>query len=187
MSNNQKRSQPAIVAECLLQTNQAQRMSIWMDFRLKNMLFMLEVVYKENETLQNMAESAVQKIIQLLEQLDADLKNAIEELPTLCNDSTSVEYSYPKTVEISCTTPHAQIYINLLKDFDLLVQRCDQLWLTGQWEREESREPVRVWTRAISKGLSDCVDHFLPLRRKYIQYQKSVHQTDEASESTDPS
>ena len=162
-------------------------MSLWMDYRLKNMLFMLEVVYRENETLQNTAEDAVQKITQLLEQLDSDLKNAIEELPALCDSNISVEYSYPKNIEISCTTPHAKIYINLLKDFDLLVQQCDLLWLTGQWERDESREPVRLWTRVISKGLYKCGGYFLPLRRKYIQYHKSLLQTDETPESTDQS
>ena len=162
-------------------------MSLWMDYRLKNMLFMLEVVYRENEALQNIAEDALQKITRLLEQLDSDLKNAIEALPALSDSSISVEYSYPKNIEISCTTPHARIYINLLKDFDLLVQQCDLLWLTGQLGRDESREPVRLWTRVLSKGLYQCGGHFLPLRRKYIQYHKSLHQTDETPESTDPS
>lgn len=160
-------------------------MSRWMEARLKNMLFMLEVVYRENETLQNTAENAVQKIIQLLENLDSDLQNAIEELPALFDNSISVEYSYPKNIEISCTTPHARIYISLLKHFDSLVQLCDLLWLTGQWERDESREPVRLWTRAISKGLYTCNGHFLPLRRKYIQHHKSLHQSDETPESPD--
>ena len=185
MSSNEKRSQPAIVAQCLLQTNQAQRTSLWMDHRLKNMLFMLEVVYRENETLQDTAEKATQKILRLLEQLDSELINAIEALPALFDDSVSVEYSHPKNIEISCTTPHARIYVNLLKNFDLLVKQCDSLWLAGQWEREESREPVRLWTRAISKSLYHCTGHFLPLRRKYIQYHKFLHQSDEAADSTE--
>ncbi|WP_062270746.1 AcaB family transcriptional regulator [Endozoicomonas arenosclerae] len=160
-------------------------MSTWIDFRLKNMLFMLEVVYRENEELQNTAENAIQKIIQLLEKLNTELLKAIEDLPSLCDNSISMAYSHPKKIEISCTTPHARTYLILLKNFDSLVQQCDLLWLTGQWNREESREPVKLWTRTISKGIYHCAGHFLPLRRKYIQYHKTQHQSDETQESTD--
>ena len=157
-----------------------------MEARLKNMLFMLDVVYRENEQLHDVAQSAIQNITQLLEQLDSKLLLAIEALPEVNNSDVTIEYSHPKSIEIPCTTPHAKLYISLLKHFDLLVQQCDLLWLTEYWEREESREPVRLWSKAISKGIYNCAGYFLPLRRKYIQYQKFLHESDdEAPKSTD--
>ena len=163
-------------------------MSIWMDLRLKNMLFMLEVVYLENEQLHGVAQIALQSITQLLEQLDSKLQRAIDALPDVDNSHSIMEYSQPKSIEIPCTTPYAKLYINLLKNFDRLVQHCDLLWLTEHWGREESRKPIRYWLKAISKGINDCAGHFLPLRRKYIQYQKFLHQSDDkAAKSTNPS
>ena len=156
-----------------------------MDFRLKNILFMLEVVYRENSELHDLAEMAMQQIIDLLEELDTELLRAIDALPIILNTNITVEYSHPKNIEMSCTTPQAQHYITLLQNFDLLVQQCDLLWLTKQWEREESREPIRYWSRAISRGLYRCAGFFLPLRRKYIEFQKLQHNTDDETPKTD--
>ena len=161
-------------------------MSVWVDVRLKNMLFMLEVVYREHEFLQDMANTAIQNITQLLEQLDSDLQDALMALPEVKDSQVSVGYSHPKIIEISCSTPQARIYVSLLQHYDLIVQQCDLLWLTGHWSREESRGPVRYWSRAISKGLYNCAGYFLPLQRKYIQYQKSLRQPDnEPSKNVD--
>ncbi|MET4694476.1 hypothetical protein [Endozoicomonas lisbonensis] len=183
MKKREKRSQPALLMHFNLKTHQGQRMCQWMDYRLKNLLFMLEVVYSENHDLQDLSVKAIEQITQELEALDHSLQNFLDEVPPPAKRGSSVTYNKPKDFTVQCTTPQAITYVNILKNYDLLIQKCDLLWLTGQWSRKESREPVHEWTKTLSRGIGHCSELFSPLRRQYIQYQKLNHSGDESEQA----
>ena len=185
MKHREKRSQPALVTHFNLKTHQGQRMCQWMDYRLKNLLFMLEVVYSENHELQDQSVKAIELITRELEALNISLQNFVNEVPTPNKTGSSVIYNKPKDFTVQCTTPQAITYVNILKNYDLLIQKCDLLWLTRQWGRQESREPVREWAKTISKSMQLCTNLFAPLRSQYVQAQKLLHRSDDESNQTE--
>ena len=183
MRKREKRSQPALLTHFNLKTHQGQRMCLWMDYRLKNLLFMLEVVYSENHDLQDLSVKAIEQITTELEELDRSLQNFVDEVPLPAKAGASITYNKPKDFTVQCTTPQAITYVNILKNYDLLIQKCDLLWLTQQWSRKESREPIREWAKTLSRGIGLCSELFSPLRRQYIQYQKLHHSGDESEQA----
>ena len=180
MNKREKRSQPALLVDFSLETHQGQRMCVLVDYRLKNLLFMLEVVYSERAELVEMSSEALQQITDELEALNQSLLTFITEMPQPRSTKAAIKYNSPHDYSIHCTTPQALTYVEILKNFDLLVQQCDRLWLTRQWTRKQSRQPLRQWAGTIAKTLSQCVDHFSPLRRQYIENQKFQQNTNAA-------
>ncbi|KEQ17866.1 hypothetical protein [Endozoicomonas numazuensis] len=185
MNDRKKRSQPALLMDFNLKTHQGQRMCQWMDYRLKNLLFMLEVVYSENQSLHDLSTNAIKEISQEFESLDQNLQHFLDAMPQPNNNKASIRYNKPKNFTIQCTTPQVITYVNILKNYDLLIQKCDRLWLTQQWGRMESRKPIHEWGQIISKSISFCSELFAPLRSQYIQYRKLQHSDDEENKPND--
>ena len=68
-------------------------MCLWMDYRLKNLLFMLEVVYSENHDLHDLSVKAIEEITEELEELDRSLQNFLDEVPPPAKKGASVTYN----------------------------------------------------------------------------------------------
>ena len=162
-------SHASLVIDLELKTDQSLRMYQWTKFRLKKLLFLLEVVYSDIADLKGEASHAIHQITELLTQLEQGLQQAIHELPTQRRKNQSLRYSGRRKLAIYCSTPQSRLFIEAIQHYDQLIQQCDLLWLTRQWNRSTSREPIHTWAKTIAQTVQQCCELFEPVHREYLQ------------------
>jgi len=58
-----------------------------------------------------------------------------------------VQYSLPQAFSPQITSPRSVLYLSLLRDLDLLVERLDTLWLAGAMTDKEHNQSIFNWKR----------------------------------------
>ena len=80
-----------------------------------------------------------------------DMKAELERLKQYAEGNgyayEGVQYSLPRVFTPQITSPRSVLYLSLLRDLDLLVERLDTLWLAGAMTDKEHNQSIFQWKR----------------------------------------
>ena len=80
-----------------------------------------------------------------------DMKAELERLKQYAEGNgyayEGVQYSLPQVFTPQITSPRSVLYLSLLRDLDLLVERLDTLWLAGAMSDKEHNQAIFQWKR----------------------------------------
>ena len=167
------RRHPSLQINIELISKQAQRIQNWVQARIGEMFFMMEVVYTQHPQMQEAINKEQEKIIGKLDQLIKLLKDRASELHTqIPSDKYYFDGGTPKVITLNCTTPQSQCCVPLLIHFDQLMLMYEQLWLLQLLTRKEAINAFKQWTLVVSETLHDCHQLYLRLQNQIKNQSK---------------
>ena len=168
-------SRPVLEFDVELSTRQAQSMRNWLTDNLGGMLYMLEVVFMEQQAVSESVSQALNDILSAFDDLDDELLACIEdqEKMPLPDQKIRLKYSSPKTLSVECSTPQLLCCQQLLCHFDQVVQGFDRQWLFNQISRKKHRQQVLHWMQKVSAVLFECNKIYRSVRHQALSHSES--------------
>jgi len=151
--NEDRASRPESTAKIELHTIQAQRV-FDRNFSIINahlyQILVMPMVYQQEDV----AETALKEVQGKLGKIAEDMKGEIERIEKLKSDNgitLPINYSNPKVLEATITTPSAFTFLQMVIELDNLIKGLDMLWMGGVIDDKQKSEAAYQWQRRLIK------------------------------------